>query len=82
MKFVGFDGEGVIWHEVVLNHHIDEMGFLLGMQLSLSSRASDNWWCIDIVVDDGKAAGMYSWHRVSWGVIIIVNDGMVSLWCT
>jgi hypothetical protein len=82
MKFVGFDGKGAIWHEVVLNHHIDEMGFRLSMQLRSSLRKSDNWWCIVIVVDDGRAAGMYCWHRASWGVIIILNDGMFSLWCT
>jgi hypothetical protein len=80
MKFVGFDGKGAIWHEVILNYHINEMRFCSSVQLSLSLRASDNWWCIVIVVDDGGAAGMYHWHRVSWGILIIVNYGTFSLW--
>jgi hypothetical protein len=81
MKFVGFDGEGAIRHEIISNYHIDEMGFHLSMQLSSSLWASDNWWCIVVVVDDGGAAGMYQWHRARWGVVIIVNDGMFSLGC-
>jgi hypothetical protein len=42
MKFVGFDVEGEIWHEVILDYHTDEMGFCLGMQLNLSLWAFDN----------------------------------------
>jgi hypothetical protein len=42
MKFVGFDVEGEIWNEVVLDYHIDEMGFCLGMQLSSSPGAFDH----------------------------------------
>jgi hypothetical protein len=78
MKFVGFDGEGSIWHEVILDYYIDEVGFRSGMQLSLSWRAFGNWWCIIIIVDDCGVACMYYWYRV----IIIVNDGMFSLWCS
>jgi hypothetical protein len=55
MKFVGFDIEGEIWNEVVLDYHIDEMGFRLDMS---SLRVFDNQWCIVIVVDDGGAARM------------------------
>jgi hypothetical protein len=82
MKFVGFDGKGAIWHEIGWNHHIDKVGFCLGTQLSLSSRASGNWWCIIILVDDGGVAGMYRWHRARWGIVIIINDGTFSLWCS
>ncbi len=53
MKFVGFDVKGEIWHEVVLDYHIDEMGLRLSTQLSLSPRAFDNRWCIVVVVDNG-----------------------------
>ena len=67
MKFVGFDGEGAIQHEVVLDYHIDEMGFRSDTQLSLSLQAFGNWWCIVIVVDDGGVACMYCWYRVRWG---------------
>jgi hypothetical protein len=81
MKFVGFDGKGAIWHEVVLNYHIDEMGFCSGMQLSLSLWAYDNWWWIVVVLYEGRAAGMYQWHRARWGVVIIVDDGTPSLGC-
>ncbi len=58
MKFVRFDVKGEIWNEVVLDYHIDEMGFRLDMQLSSSLRVFDNQWCIVIVVDDGRAACM------------------------
>jgi hypothetical protein len=81
MKFAGFDVKGEIWHEVILDYHIDEMGFRLGMQFNLSSWAFGNWWCIIIVVDDGRTACMYCWYRVRWGVIIIVNDDTSSLRC-
>jgi hypothetical protein len=82
MKFVGFDGKGEIWHEVVLDYHIGEEGFCLGTQLSSSLGACDNWWCIVIVVDYGGAARMYCWYRVRCGILIIVNDGTSSLWCS
>ncbi len=78
MKFMGFDDKGEIWNEVILDYHIDEMGFHLSVQLSLSLQASDHWWCILIVVNDGRAAHMYCRNKVRWG-IIIVNDGMSSL---
>jgi hypothetical protein len=81
MKFVGFDVDGEIWHEVILDYHIDEMGLHLIMQLSSSPRAFDYWWCIIITMDDGGAARMYCWYRMRWGIIIIVNDGTSSLWC-
>jgi hypothetical protein len=45
MKFTGFDGKGAIRHEVILNYHIDEMGFRLGTQLSTSLWATDNQCC-------------------------------------
>jgi hypothetical protein len=44
MKFVGFDDKGEIGNVVILDYHIDEMGFGLSVQLSLSLRASDHWW--------------------------------------
>jgi hypothetical protein len=53
MKFVGFGVKGEIWHEVVSDYHIDEMGFCSDPQLSSSPQAFDNRWCIVIVVDDG-----------------------------
>jgi hypothetical protein len=80
MMFVGFDVKGEIRHQVILNYHIDEMGFHSGTQLSSSLWVFDNWWCIVIIVDDGGASRMYCWYRVRWGIVIIVNDGTSSLW--
>jgi hypothetical protein len=82
MKFVGFDGKGEIWHKVILDYHIDEMGFLSGTQSSSSSWAFDNQGCILIAVNDGEAPGMYCWYSVRWGLISIINDGTSSLWCS
>jgi hypothetical protein len=81
MKFVGFYGKGAIRHEVILDYHIDEMGFRLGTQMSSSPWAFGNWWCIVTVADDGVVACMYRWYRARWGIIIIVNDDTSSLWC-
>ncbi len=78
MKFVGFDDEEEIRNVVVLYYHIDEMGFRLSEQLSLSPRASDHWWYIVIIVNDGGAARMYCRNKVRW-CIIIINDCTSSL---
>ncbi len=59
MKCVGFDGEGEIRYDVVLNYHIDEMGFHSGTELSSSLWASDSWWCIVVLLYESWPAGMY-----------------------
>jgi hypothetical protein len=83
MKFMGFDGEGALRHEVVLNYHIDEMGFRLGTQLSMSLQATDSWWCIVVVLYEGWLAGMRQWHvhRARQGFAFIVDDGTPRLRC-
>ena len=80
IKFVGFDVEGEIWNEVVLDYHIVEIGFRSSAQLSANRWASGQWWCIVIVVNDGGAAHMYWRNKVRWGVIII-NDATSSVRC-
>ncbi len=72
MKFVGFDDEGEIGNVVILDYHIDEMGFRLRVQLSLSPWASDHLWCIVIVVNDGRATRMYCRNKVRWCIIIVM----------
>jgi hypothetical protein len=80
MKFVGFDDKEEIWNEVILDYHIDEMGFRLSAQLSSSPRASDHWWYAAIIGNDGRAARMHCRNTERWGVIN-VNDGASSLRC-
>ncbi len=82
MKFVGFDDKGEIGNVVIVDYHIDEMGFSSSAWLSLSLWVSDHWWRIVIIVNDGKAApmSMYMGNRVRW-CIIIINDGTPSLRC-
>ena len=46
LKFVRFHDEGEIGNVLILDYYVDEMRFRLSVQLSLSLRASNHWWCV------------------------------------